>query len=179
MSKDYPSDWDSRRKAVYQRDNFTCQNCGRRGGPYGNYELHAHHIVPKSKGGTHRKSNLKTLCKQCHNSIHGNTSAPTGRGYSGIPEHSRNEPDFGREIDNYIDKKLDQLFINYPVIGTILGCFALSIIPYAVIAVLVGADILLLILITILMLFGYAVILYREGIESREDFQAFVEEALD
>jgi len=82
MSREYPSDWNSRRKAVYQRDNFTCQNCGRRGGPHGNYELHAHHIVPKSKGGTHRKSNLKTLCKQCHNAIHGNKPAPTRSSYN-------------------------------------------------------------------------------------------------
>jgi ribosomal protein S20 len=82
MSKDYPSDWDSRRKEVYQRDNFTCQNCGRKGGQHGDYELHAHHIVPKSKGGTHRKSNLKTLCKQCHNAIHGNKPAPTRSGYN-------------------------------------------------------------------------------------------------
>lgn len=79
MSKGYPSDWDSRRESVYQRDDFTCQNCGRKGGPYGDYELHAHHVVPKSKGGTHKKSNLKTLCKQCHNAIHGSKSAPTSK----------------------------------------------------------------------------------------------------
>ncbi len=69
--KDYPSDWDSRRKEVYRRDNYTCQNCGVKGGPKGGAELHAHHIVPKSKGGTHQLSNLKTVCSQCHNAIHG------------------------------------------------------------------------------------------------------------
>ncbi|MEE6209215.1 HNH endonuclease [Salarchaeum sp. III] len=77
MTKEYPSDWDTRRNEVYNRDEYTCQNCGVRGGPVGDAELHAHHIVPKSKGGTHKKSNLKTLCKECHNAIHGNSMAPS------------------------------------------------------------------------------------------------------
>lgn len=77
MSEGYPSDWGSRRKEVYRRDDYTCQNCGALGGPHGDAELHAHHIVPKSKGGTHNTSNLKTLCKDCHDAIHGNSVAPT------------------------------------------------------------------------------------------------------
>lgn len=56
-----------------------CQNCGRRGGPKGNSELHAHHIVPKSKGGTHKLSNLKTVCSECHKAIHGNRMAPSAQ----------------------------------------------------------------------------------------------------
>ncbi|OYR49997.1 HNH endonuclease [Halorubrum sp. Eb13] len=67
---EYPDDWDSRRKAVYARDGHTCQNCGAKGGPFGNNELHCHHIIPKSKGGSHAKSNLKTLCRDCHNKVH-------------------------------------------------------------------------------------------------------------
>lgn len=77
MSEEYPSDWSSRRKRVYRRDNYECQNCGAKGGPKGDAELHAHHIVPKSKGGTHKVSNLKTVCKGCHDAIHTNKSAPT------------------------------------------------------------------------------------------------------
>lgn len=78
MSDSYPSDWDQRRKKVYQRDNYTCQNCGAQGGPHGNAELHAHHIVPKGKGGTHEVSNLKTICNECHSAIHNeNVYAPT------------------------------------------------------------------------------------------------------
>jgi hypothetical protein len=57
-----------------------CQNCGKLGGSQGHAELHAHHIVPKSKGGAHSKSNLVTVCKQCHNAIHGNSYAPTKSG---------------------------------------------------------------------------------------------------
>lgn len=78
IKRDYPDDWDARRRRVYKRDNHSCQNCGRRGGRGGNQELHAHHIVPKSKGGTHQESNLITLCKDCHQAIHDNkTLAPT------------------------------------------------------------------------------------------------------
>jgi hypothetical protein len=179
MARGYPADWDSRRKAVYQRDNFTCQNCGRRGGPHGNHELHAHHVVPKSKGGTHRKSNLKTLCKQCHNSIHGNRSAPTGRRYSEVSESNRNELNIGRAVNEYIEKRVDQLFINYPIVGAIFGCVALSVILYALVILFAGADILLLISIITLTLLGYTAILYREGIKSREDLQNFFEETFN
>ncbi len=70
MGDGYPSDWDSRRKAVYRRDDYQCRNCGRQGGPHGDAELHAHHIVPKSKGGSDELSNLATLCGECHNEAH-------------------------------------------------------------------------------------------------------------
>ena len=77
MGDGYPSDWDSRRKEVYSRDNYECQNCGAKGGSKGNAELHAHHIVPVSKGGVHELSNLKTMCKGCHDAIHGDADAPS------------------------------------------------------------------------------------------------------
>lgn len=72
----YPSDWDQRRKTVYQRDGYLCQRCGVGGGPNGNHELHAHHIVPISEGGSHNLDNLLTLCRPCHNAIHGDVFAP-------------------------------------------------------------------------------------------------------
>ena len=77
MSDGYPSDWNNRRKKVYKKDNYTCQNCGSVGGPKGNTELHAHHVVPKSSGGTHKISNLTTLCKDCHRAVHGDIEAPS------------------------------------------------------------------------------------------------------
>lgn len=51
------------RMTIFQRDNFTCQMCGIRGG-----KLHADHILPWS---THRElrfelSNGRTLCIPCH-----------------------------------------------------------------------------------------------------------------
>jgi len=100
MSQQYPSDWDTRRKEVYERDNYTCQNCGARGGPHGDAELHAHHVVPKSKGGTHRKSNLKTVCKDCHNAIHGNSMAPSAGGGRTVTESER-ETEFPLDVHEY------------------------------------------------------------------------------
>ncbi|WP_135829859.1 HNH endonuclease [Halorussus halobius] len=79
MSQNYPDNWDSRRKRVYRRDDYTCQNCGLEGGPRGNATLHAHHIVPKSKGGEHKLSNLQTLCENCHNAVHNDVQAPTSK----------------------------------------------------------------------------------------------------
>ena len=80
MDNRYPSNWSSIRRKVYQRDGYVCQNCGTKGGPKGNAELHAHHIVPLSDGGSNETSNLQTLCKDCHDAIHHNDKiAPTGR----------------------------------------------------------------------------------------------------
>jgi len=84
---DYPKNWNHIRKKVYRRDEFACANCGAKGGPYGSANLEAHHIVPKSQGGTHKLSNLKTLCGDCHNATHGDSIAPTKRnGSSGVSD---------------------------------------------------------------------------------------------
>jgi len=103
MSSSYPSDWDSRRQSVYKRDGYTCQNCGIQGGPHGSAELHAHHVVPKSRGGTHDRSNLISLCDECHRSVHNkNTNAPTH-----YQEHEQtieySDPDFGELVDVVTD----------------------------------------------------------------------------
>jgi hypothetical protein len=55
------------RKSVFERDNYTCQKCGKRGG-----ELHAHHIrsfATNPKLRTDLK-NGTTLCLHCHLSFH-------------------------------------------------------------------------------------------------------------
>lgn len=55
------------RKAVFVRDGYTCQICGRYGG-----ELNAHHIEPWAKNPTKRfcVDNGITLCKACHKQLH-------------------------------------------------------------------------------------------------------------
>jgi len=49
------------RTAVLKRDGYRCVNCGQTG-----TELHVHHIIPRSEGGTNDLSNLVTLCAKCH-----------------------------------------------------------------------------------------------------------------
>jgi predicted restriction endonuclease len=55
------------RKAVFERDDYTCHLCLKRGGT-----LHAHHVLGFSKHPELRLivSNGLTLCKPCHLSIH-------------------------------------------------------------------------------------------------------------
>ena len=54
-------------QAVFERDNWTCQECKTRGG-----EIHAHHIKHFAKYPEFRTSieNGITLCKTCHRKIH-------------------------------------------------------------------------------------------------------------
>jgi hypothetical protein len=47
-----------------KRDGGCCIKCGKE--PSDSSNLHAHHIVPSSKGGKDRVENLATLCARCH-----------------------------------------------------------------------------------------------------------------
>ena len=52
------------REAVFTRDGYTCQCCGRSVKDHA--ILHVHHIRYRSQGGTDRMSNLITVCEKCH-----------------------------------------------------------------------------------------------------------------
>jgi len=143
MSGSYPSNWDSLRKKVYKRDNYECQNCGRRGGPHGDSELQAHHIVPKRNGGLHRMGNLRTLCKGCHDAITYDQNAPTAAtsqrtfGYGKTSEDTadsawgaaKQEFNAGRkEVEQELENQTgventDGSFADRLVMGVIFGMF--------------------------------------------------------
>ena len=53
---------------VLKRDGYLCQSCKKK--TRNNSELHVHHILFKSNGGTDTKNNLITLCKPCHDKLH-------------------------------------------------------------------------------------------------------------
>ena len=50
---------------VYERDNGKCRSCNSR------EMLQAHHLVFRSRGGSHSMSNLALICQYCHTDIHG------------------------------------------------------------------------------------------------------------
>lgn len=75
VGNEYPDNWDAIRKQAYERDEYTCQNCGVGGGRNGDAELHAHHIVPLNAGGNNVLSNIKTVCHDCHARIHNHMSS--------------------------------------------------------------------------------------------------------
>ncbi len=48
---------------VFKRDHFTCQVCTQQKPAS---QLHCHHIIYRSKGGTNQPANLLTVCTGCH-----------------------------------------------------------------------------------------------------------------
>jgi len=74
--------WNEIRYLILKRDNYTCQDCGLKcenGENDGNH-LEVHHIIPRSKGGTHHPRNLKTVCDKCHHSYTAELHRENGRG---------------------------------------------------------------------------------------------------
>ena len=57
--------FENTKKYVYWRDGYKCQHCGK-----SDTQLHAHHIVFRSNGGSDRPENLITLCEDCHKKLH-------------------------------------------------------------------------------------------------------------
>ena len=55
--------WEEIRIKIFERDNYTCQYCGSRGG-----KLECDHIHPISRGGSNEESNLATSCFKCNRS---------------------------------------------------------------------------------------------------------------
>ncbi|MBM3191112.1 MAG: HNH endonuclease [Chlamydiae bacterium] len=55
---------------VLHRDHHTCQQCKKT-----KLALHVHHIIFRSNGGSSSPDNLITLCKNCHETLHGSSQA--------------------------------------------------------------------------------------------------------
>jgi 5-methylcytosine-specific restriction endonuclease McrA len=59
------------RKAVYERDNYSCRDCGHKGKPgKSKGSIQAHHIKPMAVGVEHTLGNLITVCFDCHRKRH-------------------------------------------------------------------------------------------------------------
>ncbi|MBI5651167.1 MAG: HNH endonuclease [Chloroflexi bacterium] len=61
----YPENWTRLAWFVKRRDGMRCVECGAT-----DEVLHAHHIIPLSRGGTNHPNNLQTLCENCHAEKH-------------------------------------------------------------------------------------------------------------
>lgn len=55
--------WMRIRSRIFERDDYRCQYCGRRGGA-----LECDHVIPVSRGGSSDEWNLKTACRTCNRS---------------------------------------------------------------------------------------------------------------
>ena len=64
----YPPDWEARREAVWERQNYHCARCGVYKGDVPRSEVH--HLVHLQQGGSNELSNLVGLCLHCHALMH-------------------------------------------------------------------------------------------------------------
>lgn len=72
MDFKYPDNWKEISEQVRARAGYKCQKCGK---SFLNNKiaLHAHHVIPLSKGGRNCLSNLIAVCEECHSKIHHKT----------------------------------------------------------------------------------------------------------
>lgn len=65
---DYPADWRMRAYRHKHRDDYTCNVCGKRDDAC--RDLHAHHIIFRSRSGTNYAANIVVLCFEHHQAQH-------------------------------------------------------------------------------------------------------------
>ena len=75
------------RRAVFYRDSFTCQYCGKE-----TRTLTLDHIVPRSKGGPHVWTNVVSACIPCNHSKAGSTPAEANMRLRRKPGPPRPDP---------------------------------------------------------------------------------------
>lgn len=63
------------------------------------FELEVHHIIPRSKGGSHHPRNLKSVCDQCHDAY--TADLHRGNGNARREEKRIRKPTGVRGIDEY------------------------------------------------------------------------------
>lgn len=95
---------------VFARDNYTCQCCGKSK----DKNLHTHHILYKSQGGTDRADNLITVCSDCHTT---ENHKPGGILYDWMIKHKKTkqykEPPFMNILRRRIFDRYPNATISY------------------------------------------------------------------
>lgn len=59
-------EWRNLRSEIYKRDNWTCQDCGKKC----HKDIQCHHVVPYRESKDDSRENLVTLCLPCHGRRH-------------------------------------------------------------------------------------------------------------
>jgi 5-methylcytosine-specific restriction endonuclease McrA len=77
------------KRAIFERDHFTCQYCG---GHFSLDNLTVDHVFPKSSGGDGDWSNAVTACKACNNAKGNKTPQQAGMVLIRKPTVPRTEP---------------------------------------------------------------------------------------
>ncbi len=79
--------WRALRKQVLQRDHYRCKRCRKR------WASIVHHIIPRKERPdlALAAENLESVCERCHNQLHPEKGAKTGRRTTaaGVPEGVR------------------------------------------------------------------------------------------
>jgi 5-methylcytosine-specific restriction endonuclease McrA len=65
----YGDNWQQLSSFSRQSNNWQCQKC-KKSFYNAKHLLHSHHIIPLSKGGQNERSNLTSLCVECHKNEH-------------------------------------------------------------------------------------------------------------
>jgi 5-methylcytosine-specific restriction endonuclease McrA len=65
--------WETLARQCKSRAGWRCERCGEKPPESRRSDLHAHHIIPLSKGGRNSLKNLQCLCKKCHRKHHKNS----------------------------------------------------------------------------------------------------------
>jgi 5-methylcytosine-specific restriction endonuclease McrA len=96
------------RKAIFERDDNTCQYCGRR---TKRENLTIDHVIPRSRGGSDNWSNLVLACLACNALKRNNTPGEVGLRLIRPPRKPRWLPHVGLHID-VLKKPGWQKFVN-------------------------------------------------------------------
>jgi len=89
------------RQEVRKRDDHECKFCE------DTENLHTHHIVPRSAGGSDKKENLMTVCASCHSKIENSQGAALKR----IKKDVREEET--KDLENKVERLEEELEDKY------------------------------------------------------------------